>query len=597
MGKLATRAWFPILLAGRLALPLSADAQPSQERIRAAADSLLTGLHARGWFNGAVVLGREKELYAGGFGPANVQAGVAFTPDTPADGASVAKTFTAATVFMLVEDGRLDLDAPVRRYLPEYPHAQTRVRHLLTHSAGLPEADYDFFNDLIPPARIRTTTLLLAILREQGFRPAFEPGTRFRYSNLGFDVAALLVERISGKPWERFLRERVFGPLGMRSAFLRAARLANWPGVRTLSYRHAADSLIVNDVFDHEGFYGGSNLYFSARDLFRWSRSFYTRPVLSKATIRRGVGAAVLRDALDGSGGSSRINFLGWYYPAHGRRYHYPGSLQGFWSSVYRDEDQKYSIVYMSNNSMPQWLRPLLTRALIDIMEGRSPGRIDPPAYREIDAEHLGNFAGTYLVEGVGPVRIEARDKRAFIRAGKGIEYPAFFVGDGQLYVPGLDVWIGFPAGSPDPYRRLRWLSIFRVAEGERTSRGLRNGAARPNPRFCARIVPGLSEAMRSALDQFAATFEPFAPEEYNPELAAYSASRQNQLLYQARGDFNGDGLADLALNGHDKTRELLIVILSRPDSSYKVVPLKAIARQGSDSQTARTVALATDLV
>jgi len=86
--------------------------------------------------------------------------------------------------------------------------------------------------------------------------------------------------------------------------------------------------------------------------------------------------------------------------------------------------------------------------------------------------------------------------------------------------------------------------------------------AARPTPR---RIAPGLSEAMRSALDQFAATFEPFAPEEYNPELAAYSASRQNQRLYQAKGDFNGDGLADLALNGHDKTRELLIVILSQP--------------------------------
>jgi len=101
--------------------------------------------------------------------------------------------------------------------------------------------------------------------------------------------------------------------------------------------------------------------------------------------------------------------------------------------------------------------------------------------------------------------------------------------------------------------------------------------AASPAPR---RIVPGLSEAMRSALDQFAATFEPFAPEEYNPELAAYSASRQNQLLYQAKGDFNGDGLADLALNGHDKTRELLIVILSQPDSSYKVVPLKEKARQ-----------------
>ena len=67
----------------------------------------------------------------------------------------------------------------------------------------------------------------------------------------------------------------------MTSTFLRPARFADWPGVRTLGYRRAGDSLVVHDVFDNEGFYGGSNLYFSARDLHRWSRSFYMHAVLS----------------------------------------------------------------------------------------------------------------------------------------------------------------------------------------------------------------------------------------------------------------------------------------------------------------------------
>ena len=83
---------------------------------------------------------------------------------------------------------------------------------------------------------------------------------------------------------------------------------------------------------------------------------------------------------------------------------------------------------------------------------------------------------------------------------------------------------------------------------------------------------------MSVALDRFAPTFEPFSPTEYSPEIVRDSASWRNEPPHQAKGDFNGDGLQDLALNGHDKTRELLIVILSQPDSSYRVYPLKEIA-------------------
>ena len=456
------------LAAAALVVAPDARAQVPAERIRATADSLLLDLHRRGLFSGAVVLGRgEEEVYARGFGMANVERGVPFTPDTPADGGSIAKTLTAAAVLMLEGEGRLSLDDPVQRHLPEYPHAQTRVRHLLTHSAGLPEAEYDFFNDLIPADRVRTTPLFLQVLRERGVAPEFEPGTRFRYSSLGFDVAALLVERVAGRPWDAFLRERVLQPLEMRSTFLRPTRLADWPGVRTLGYRRAGDSLVVHDVFDNEGFYGGSNLYFSARDLHRWSRSFYTRPVFGAAVLARGAGAAELRDPA-GGGGWSALNLLSWYYPRSGRRYHYPGALQGFWSSVYRDEDRGYSIVYVSNNSMPQWLRPLLSRALIDIMEGRPAPPLAVPAFEELRREEMDAAAGRYRVQGLGTVDVRVREGRAYVRVDDGIEYPAFPLGDGQLYVPGLDAWIGFPAPAGRPIRRLSWLSIFHVGQGER---------------------------------------------------------------------------------------------------------------------------------
>jgi CubicO group peptidase (beta-lactamase class C family) len=446
----------------------------STARTRHAADSLLESLHARGYFNGAVVLGRgDQEIYARGFGAANVGAGVPFTPDTPADGGSIAKTFTAAAVLMLEGEGRLMLDDAVQEFIPEYPHPDTRIRDLLTHSAGLPVNDYDFFEGMIPSDSVKTTRLFVELLRSRNVAPLFPRGTRFSYSSLGFDIAALVVERITGQPWERFLQARVFTPLGMEDTFLRPARFADWSAVRTLSYKRSGNTLVLHDVFDNEGFYGGSNLYFSARDLHRWSRSFYTRPVLTPGALARGREAVTLRDRESGTGGESALTLLSWYYHPRARRYHYPGSLQGFWGSVYRDEERRYSIVYLSNNSMPQWLRPLLTRALIDIMEGRGPVPLPAQPFAALPASDLAALAGTYRVDRVGMVTLAVRARRLFVRIGRGIEYPAFPVEDGQLYVPGLDVWIGFPADSASDttrrgFRRMSWLSIFEVSEGRR---------------------------------------------------------------------------------------------------------------------------------
>lgn len=467
MIRSSSYTWSFLLVLVAVCLPRPAGAQVERDRIRSAADSLLHRLHERGWFSGAVVLGTDAEIYAQGFGWANTEAGLRFTPDVAADGASIAKTLTAAAIFMLVEAGKLDLDAPIVRYLPEYPHANALVRHLLSHSAGLPAAEYDFFNDRIAPDRIKTTELFLAALREARFQPEFVPGTRFQYSSLGFDIAAHLVERVSGVSWAGFLGAHVFRPLQMTRTFLRPPRLADWPGVRTLSYRPEGDSLVVHDVFDLEGFYGGSNLYFSTRDLFRWSRSFYTNPVLSQRSLQRGSGAALLRDSIGKQGGYSRINLLSWYYAPGGRRFHYPGSLQGFWSSAYRNEERGYSIVYMSNNSMPQWLRPLLTRALIEIMEGRTPPLIEEPRDVAISKENVREFVGTYDVAGVGRVRISRDEDRVYVSIGDGIVYRAFPVEDRQLYIPGLDVWVGFPARAA-PFAQIRWLSIFHASEGSR---------------------------------------------------------------------------------------------------------------------------------
>lgn len=135
---------FPIWMVIALAACAAQGQDDSDQRIRDAADALLQDLHDRGLFNGAVVLGRAgEEVYARGFGPANVEAGVPFTPDTPADGGSIAKTFAAASILMLQDEGRLSLDDAVR------------VRSSTSWKAGPPERSID---PAMPNSTPRTST-------------------------------------------------------------------------------------------------------------------------------------------------------------------------------------------------------------------------------------------------------------------------------------------------------------------------------------------------------------------------------------------------------------------------------------------------------
>ncbi|MFW6074689.1 MAG: serine hydrolase domain-containing protein [Chloroflexota bacterium] len=164
--------------------------------VPASIDTLMSDLRERGLFSGAVVVGKGDEiLYEGGFGLANVAEGVPFTPGTPSNGASLGKTLTAAAILMLHEDGRIDLDDPVTQYLPEFPYPEVTVRHLITHSSGL-HPDNVYFTFLAPQAETWTNEGLLEILIEHEPPLAFPPGSGFVYNGTGFNMAAILMERV-----------------------------------------------------------------------------------------------------------------------------------------------------------------------------------------------------------------------------------------------------------------------------------------------------------------------------------------------------------------------------------------------------------------
>lgn len=273
------------------------------------------------------------------------------------------------------------------------------------------------------------------------FSLSFAPGTAFEYSSFGFDIAALAAGRAAASSYPTLLRERFFGPLGIGSAFVRPGRLADLPGVRALGYRRVDGRIQPHDVFDGEGFHGGSNVYISARDLHRWNAYFLAMP--EPAALRPALEFARVR------GGESGLTLGSWYRGPDGSTFWYSGHLQGFHSEVFRDTRAHRSIVYVSNNTIESWLQKALVHAIGSILDGADRPALSEPPVDEVLQDDQAQLAGVWRVEGEAVRIVRSGDHLSMLH--NDIGYRMVQVQRRMFYVPGLDYMIGFaknPSGS-----------------------------------------------------------------------------------------------------------------------------------------------------
>ena len=401
-------------------------------------EAILAPLVTSHAFMGAVAFVRGGQVvYARGAGKADVAAGRDFTPSTPADGGSLAKTLTAAAVWTLVHEGRLAIDTPVTAYVREYPYAGTTVRHLIAHTNGLPPA-YEAFDPYFGPHELRTTVALLTTVRRAMPQPRFPPGMRFEYSNLGFDAAALVVERVTGQPIARYFQQQFFAPLDMNASFARPGRLADFPQPRTLGHRWADTAWVVADVFDNEAFIGGSNVYFSALDLARWVGAHATGSALPSAVRLLGEPRPII------DGHPSAINGLSWYCDDSAARCHYTGAINAFHSLAYWDRARGEAVAMLSNSDLAPWTLITLQRALVAVLAGHEPDRTPQPVFIAVDDARRNAVVGRYVAPGGDTIRVRDSRDGLRLRLGSGLDFDVFHITPDMFYVPGLDYFVGF---------------------------------------------------------------------------------------------------------------------------------------------------------
>lgn len=367
-------------------------------------DALLARYRGLGLFNGsALVADQGQVVLKKGYGLANMEWAIPNTPDTKFRLGSLTKQFTATLILQLVERGQIDLAAPVTRYLVDYPgHSGDRItiHQLLNHTSGIvgvtetPTFAATSRNPYTPTGLLPLFSTLDLL---------FEPGSKYSYSNSGYMLLGVIIEKVTGQSYETLLREHIFAPLGMNdSGYDSTQPLLS---KRAAGYDKRFDGSYVNTTYlDMTQPYAAGALYSTVEDLYRWDQSLLTEKILSATSKER-----MFTPGLSDYGyGWTIIRKNGVTTMAHG------GSINGFNTLVTRNPDSKRVIILL-NNTGGAPLEPM-AESIRMILDGKEPPTPKTPAATLLFK--------TYGASGFAAVLEQAKDMQA------GSEYEA---GSGEL--------------------------------------------------------------------------------------------------------------------------------------------------------------------
>ncbi len=247
-------------------------------------DGLMKLYYDYGQFNGTVLVAEQGNIiYKKGFGLADMEWDIPNQPDTKFRLGSITKQFTSMLILQLVQQGKLKLDGTITDYLPDYPSKtgnKITIHHLLTHTSGIrgytefPNFFRDLSRDPSTPQEFVKLFADSALL--------FEPGTRYSYSNSAYFLLGVIIEKLTGKPYERVLQENILDPLNMKNTgydhhepILKK---------RARGYEKSGGSYVNAAYLDMSLPYSAGSLYSTVENLYLWDQALYTDKLLPKET-------------------------------------------------------------------------------------------------------------------------------------------------------------------------------------------------------------------------------------------------------------------------------------------------------------------------
>lgn len=325
---------FLAITAAVAALALPAGAADNVQRM----EEIIQSYVKSNQFMGSVLVARGDEIVLDkGYGYANLEWMVPGTPDTKYRLGSVTKQFTAAATLLLQEKGKLKLSDPVKTWYPDAPPAWDEITlyHLLTHTSGIPNftgfPDYSAQNTL-------STTPDKTIGRFRDKPLDFQPGEKMSYSNSGYVLLGHIIEKAGGMPYERFLQDNIFTPLGMKDSGYDS--FTSIIPKRASGYRMSPEGPVNAPYADMTIPYAAGSLYSTTHDLLTWEKALFGGKLLKPESLKvmltpPAKSSYALGVEVDARKGERRVS--------------HSGSIEGFNTVLTHFPEEKLTIVVLGN--------------------------------------------------------------------------------------------------------------------------------------------------------------------------------------------------------------------------------------------------------
>ncbi|MDX1911817.1 MAG: serine hydrolase [Saprospiraceae bacterium] len=420
-------------------------------------DSLLNALYAEGKINGNVLVAEKGVIvYNKSFGLADETTRKKLDENSIFELASVSKQFTAMAIVILAEKGKLGIDDKISQYIPELAfYGNITIRNLLNHTSGIP--DYMIYRNLFfDKSKIATNQDVVAMLVKHKPALQFEPGTQWTYSNTGYDLLALIVEKVSGMTFGDYLHKAIFKPLKMNRTFVYSRRLAPRK-IDNYAYGYVYAQRLGKYVLPEEedtasfavwmdGIVGAGAVNSTVMDLLKWDRALYTNKLVSPKSMK-----AIFADPGVTNEWTERYGF-GWFleeFADLGNIVNHSGGWPGYRTFIDRHIDKDKTIIVLMNHD--DALIPL--QALRSVLADKP--LFDPGAAKTIPDSILSQYAGPYRVGNVFADIVKQED--GYYLFQEGAYYKMHFTSDIDFFnveFPSEKQFVRDPAGAVTGYQR-----------------------------------------------------------------------------------------------------------------------------------------------
>ncbi|MFZ0288824.1 MAG: serine hydrolase domain-containing protein [Candidatus Sulfotelmatobacter sp.] len=377
-------------------------------------------------------------VYEHGYGMANLELGIAITPQSVFDIGSVSKQITAMAILLLAQEHKLSLDDDIRKYLPEMPDygSTITIRHMLHHTSGL--RNYDDLFDLqgIPEADLTTDRdAMELILRQKGVN--FRAGEEFLYSDTNYFLMSQIVKRVTGQTLRQFAQNRIFGPLQMTSTHFHDDHTMIVPRRATGYAPHKGGGFEI-DMSNFEQL-GDGSVMTTVEDLFKWDQNFDHPLVGGADAIRQLTTPGTLNNG-------QTIPYAMGLFLDHYRGLnwiHHSGEWVGYRAALSRFPDQHFSTLVLCNcvgSMSPMTMAQRVADVYLTEEFARAENGPSPKTSPNVPLTELKQYVGTYWSQKNGAFRTFVLRDDKLIMVAPGMTYDLLPLGGGQFEALEADI-------------------------------------------------------------------------------------------------------------------------------------------------------------